>query len=68
METIVAAIVTGIFALVVARQGKKTNEMHRMLTVNHHSSERPTILDELSDIKSLLLQHVTDRDLHHRDK
>lgn len=50
MAMVLAAIVTGIFAIIVARQGKKTNEIHRQVTVNHHSSTNPTILDLLSDV------------------
>lgn len=64
MEVVFAALVTGVFAVVVARMNKKTNEIHRQVTVNHHSSENPTILDELSDIKSMILEHVLDKNAH----
>lgn len=71
MEVILAAIVSGVFAImgtvVTWVLGKKINETHRQVTVNHHSSENPTILDQLSDIKSILLEHVTDKRIH-KDK
>jgi hypothetical protein len=62
MELVIVAIVGGLLnlltAVVVILLGKKVGETHRQVTVNHHSSEKPTILDELSNIKSLLLEHL----------
>ena len=74
MTTVLAAVVTGVFALGVAwianrPQRKELEETHRMVTVNHHSSRaqgKPdTVLDHLADLKdlvgaqgTLLSQHI----------
>lgn len=56
---LIAAMSSLAGTYLVARQGKQVKESHRMLTVNHHSSEQaglePTILDRIDDLKQLVL-------------
>lgn len=53
-------------------QRKRVEETHRMVTVNHHSSEaqgkQPTILDHMDDIKQLLVEHIKASDARDADK
>lgn len=41
-----------------APQRRRTKEVHRAVTVNHHSSEQPTILDRLDDIDRKIDRHL----------
>lgn len=58
----VAIVPTTITAIATSRQGKRLNEQsaklaetHQAVTVNHHSSATPTVLDRLDDVKQLVL-------------
>lgn len=46
----IAAIASIVNTVITRRQDKKIRETHHQVTVNHHSSENPTILDKLSDL------------------
>lgn len=46
----VAAVVSIITARSQRRMKTKVDETHHATTVNHHSSEAPTILDRLADL------------------
>jgi hypothetical protein len=58
MDVGVAAIICAIIAafgscltvVLTQRQNRKIDETHRTLTVNHHSSAIPTVLDRLSSL------------------
>jgi hypothetical protein len=53
-SVVVSSIATvGAFAstFLTVKYGKKSDETHKMTTVNHHSSEKPTILDRLDNIE-----------------
>lgn len=58
MEAILVAIVAGVFGLLQVRMNKKISETHRQVTVNHHSSENPTILDKLDDLEKAIREHL----------
>ena len=47
---ITAAASIATTAMVVRDRGKVA-ETHRQVTVNHHSSESPTVLDVISDLR-----------------
>lgn len=54
LATVIVATIAamGAFAntAIAVRQGKKVTETHKQVTVNHHSSEVPTVLDRLDDV------------------
>lgn len=68
MEVIVAII--GAVALITStviqvRNGKKISETHKQVSVNSHSSEKPTVLDLISELRDeqrdtnrLLVNHL----------
>jgi hypothetical protein len=58
MEAIVVAVIAGLFGLAQIRMSKKISETHRQVTVNHHSSENPTILDKLDDLERAIRDHL----------
>lgn len=69
MTTIIAASLAAMASIIVAyiqvRDRSKFHEMHRQTTVNHHSSENPTIKDTLDDIQKsqketheLIVRHI----------
>lgn len=64
MELLAILITSLIAPAILLIMNRKVKDVHRQVTVNHHSSENPTILDELSDIKSMLLHHFADKDAH----
>lgn len=77
---VIAALATLGAAWIANRpQRKKVEETHRMLTVNHHESEKrgeqATILDRMDDIKtlvvaqgSLLTEHIKVSDTRSADE
>lgn len=54
VATVMVAIVTSVTSMVTViltkRQGKKLDETHSQVTVNHHSSSTPTVLDRIDDV------------------
>lgn len=70
---VIAAIATLGAAWIANRpQRKKVEETHRMLTVNHHESEKrgeqATILDRMDDIKTLIAEHIKASDARSADE
>ncbi len=51
--------VTGRMDLVAEQVG----EIHQQTTVNHHTSETPTIKDQIDDLKQLVLRHIEDSEV-----
>lgn len=77
MTAVIVAVVAGLATLGAAwlanrPQRKKVEETHRMVTVNHHSSElegkQPTLLDHMDDIKTLLAEHIKLSDARSADE
>jgi LytS/YehU family sensor histidine kinase len=64
ISLVAVAIITSIIAPMIAGRstakrvestiGQKITETHRAVTVNHHSSAEPTVLDRLSDLEALV--------------
>ena len=52
----VAAVASVIVAAITVGQRKKVEETHKQVTVNHHSSQEPTVLDRIDDVKILVLE------------
>lgn len=69
---VIAAVIAAAASIWVAyintKDRGKANEVHRALTVNHHSSQNPTVLDLLSDIKAELVAHREDPHAHKKKK
>ena len=61
--TIIVAIVATLGTLantiISMRQNKQINETHKQVTVNHHSSESPTVLDRIDDVQQAVLLLAT---------
>lgn len=59
LATIIASFFAAVASLgsvwMTVRQGKKVDETHKQVTVNHHSSDFPTVLDRIDDVKTLVL-------------
>lgn len=55
----VAALGTIVNTIVAKRQHKKINETHKQVTVNHHSSDFPTVLDRIDDVQQAVLSLAT---------
>ena len=55
----IAAIGTCINTLIAVHQGRKVTETHKQVTVNHHSSDFPTVLDRIDDVQTTALHAVT---------
>jgi hypothetical protein len=62
---LIAALASISAALISARQGKKISETHKQVSVNSHSSDKPTVLDMISDLQgevretnTLLTRHI----------
>lgn len=57
--SVVVAAIAAVSALagtwMTARQTKRIDETHKQVTVNHHSSDEPTVLDRIDDVKVLVL-------------
>lgn len=51
----IAAIASIVSAMISVRQRGKVNETHKQVTVNHHSSMKPTVLDHIDDVRQLVL-------------
>lgn len=51
----VAAIPASINIVLTLKQGHKVRETHKQVTVNHHSSDFPTVLDRLDDVQNAVL-------------
>lgn len=74
MEIYVALIAAAASILVAVLQNrdrknlvetqKKVTETHRMVTVNHHTSDSPTLLDRLDDQDQLLKAVINRLDRH----
>ena len=66
LSGVLIAIIASILGPLVTTRGfkklygAKVDEIHRMATVNHHSTQPPTILDKLDDIASVQ-RHATSR-------
>ena len=62
MDFSLSDVLVGLIGLVgvilTLRQNKKLNPVHRQLTVNHHSSREPTVLDRLDNIETRLDRHI----------
>jgi hypothetical protein len=58
ITTIVTCIVGAIVTIYVARLDAKTKQIHREVTVNSHTSPKPTLKDDISELKSILLSHI----------
>ena len=61
ITTIVAGLIAGVIRWAVLPNlqdwiernfGKPLRETHKQVTENHHSNTQPTVLDELSDVKT----------------
>lgn len=59
----IAAIASILCAAIVRMDSKKVNETHRQVTVNHHSSDSPTLLDRFDDLESSV--KIVDNKLDH---
>lgn len=57
--TIVTAALAYKSSRGVANTRELVEETHHQVTVNHHSSDRPTVLDRIDDVAQA--QHATDR-------
>jgi hypothetical protein len=59
LASVIAASIAAFTALastwMTARQGKKVNETHKQVTVNHHSSDFPTVLDRIDSVQTAVL-------------
>lgn len=55
---LIAAVASVITAFVTTRDRKKVKETHRAVTVNHHSSENPTVLDMIADLGEKIDRHI----------
>ena len=58
MEILVLLLSTLISPAILLIMNKKIKETHRQVTVNHHSSENPTILDKLDDLQKAFNRHI----------
>lgn len=62
--SVIVAAIAALSALANTRmtmkQSRKVDETHKQVTVNHHSSEFPTVLDRIDDVRGLAQQAVTD--------
>lgn len=56
LASVLVAAIAALSALantaMMHRQGKKVDETHKQVTVNHHSSEEPTVLDRIDDVRT----------------
>lgn len=56
---VIVAIITATASIfttwLTVRQGRKLSETHKQVTVNHHSSAEPTVLDRIDDVRSAVL-------------
>lgn len=54
LATVIVATIAamGAFAntAIAVKQGRKVDETHKQVTVNHHSSKVPTVLDRIDDV------------------
>lgn len=61
----IAAVGGVASAWMTARQGRQVRETHKQVTVNHHSSATPTVLDRIDDVRTALVKLGSDlNDLH----
>jgi hypothetical protein len=51
ISDVIVGIIAFIGVVLTLRQNKKIGETHQVTTINHHSSERPTIPDRLDNIE-----------------
>lgn len=58
MELILVLVSTLISPAILLVMNKKIKETHKQVTVNHHSSESPTILDKLDDLQQAFNRHL----------
>jgi hypothetical protein len=59
IPAVIAALASIAVAFIMTSPDRKRNrEMHQMLTVNHHSSDEPTILDRLDTLETLFREHM----------
>lgn len=62
---VVAAIASIASAWMTHRQSGPLRETHKQVTVNHHSSAKPTVLDRIDDVRTEVLRVAADmNDLH----
>lgn len=47
----IAALASIISAVIAKKQNKKIDETHKQVTVNSHSSDTPTVLDLINDLR-----------------
>jgi hypothetical protein len=64
LATVIAAGVAALGILantaLTMRQNRKLNETHKQVTVNHHSSTHPTVLDRIDDVRTVVLELGTE--------
>jgi hypothetical protein len=65
VASIAAATSITTTAMVVRDRGKVA-ETHRQVTVNHHSSESPTVLDVISDLREDIAALASEQRAHIR--
>lgn len=51
----IAAIGSIFTARVASKSSSKISETHKQVTVNHHSSDFPTVLDRIDDVRVAVL-------------
>lgn len=51
----IAASGAVVNTIIAAGQGRKLDETHKQVTVNHHSSQTPTVLDRIDDVRQEVL-------------
>ena len=66
--TTVAAVIAAAGAffntIVIVKQNRKVNETHKQVTVNHHNSDFPTVLDRLDSVQTSILDMSTEFNRH----
>lgn len=70
ISDIIVGVLSFLAVVVTVRQNKKIAETHKVTTVNHHSSDTPTIPDRLDNIEKgqQLLFEMFNRHLKEHDK
>jgi len=75
MATVAAATIAATIAAagaflntaVIVKQNRKVSETHKQVTVNHHSSDSPTVLDRIDTMQASILDLAADFNRHRGD-